>query len=110
MSDRLLKSSLLIALVLMWPFVELHAGPSEKNLKQLTVNCIQCHASVRTGAPLMGDPSDWKPIMEKGIEQVIINVIQGFKGMPPRGYCSSCSEQDFIELVKLMAGVQEWKQ
>lgn len=90
--------------------MEAFANPSEKQLKQLTVNCLQCHADPRTEAPLMGNPNDWQPVIKKGLNQVTQNVIHGINGMPPAGYCSSCSEQDLLALIKLISGVQEWPQ
>ena len=35
------------------------------------------------------------------------NVVYGIRGMPPLGYCSACTEEDFRVLIRLMAGLPE---
>lgn len=51
--------------------------------------CVACHSVPGIGAPVVGKPEDWTSRMEKGIEMVYINAINGFTGesglMPPRG-------------------------
>ena len=80
------------------------AAPTERQLTLLTVNCLQCHANTHTGAPVMGDPDAWQPILAKGKQQIMTHVVEGLRGMPPLGYCSACSEDDLITLSELLAG------
>lgn len=51
--------------------------------------CFICHATGVTGAPKPGDVNNWKPRMEKGLETLYANAINGFQGqfgiMPPKG-------------------------
>ncbi len=51
--------------------------------------CFVCHATGVTGAPLPGDATQWNPRIEKGIETLYANAINGFQGevgvMPPKG-------------------------
>ncbi len=84
--------------------VSVQAESTDKNNRQLAVNCLQCHADPSTKAPLIGDSDHWSSILEQGKEVVLKHVYLGLNGMPPLGYCSSCSQQDFINLIKLMAG------
>ena len=80
------------------------AAPTERQLKLLTVNCLQCHANAHTGAPVMGDPKTWQPILAQGKQQILTHVVEGLRGMPPLGYCSACSEDDLVTLSEILAG------
>ena len=48
-------------------------------------SCSVCHATDAMGAPAVGDKEAWTTTMEKGIEDVYANGINGINGMPPRG-------------------------
>lgn len=80
------------------------AAPTARQLKLLTVNCLQCHANIHTGAPVIGDSKAWQPILAKGKQQIMTHVVEGLRGMPPLGYCSACSEGDLITLSEILAG------
>lgn len=71
--------------------------------QKLAVNCVQCHANPETGAPLMGNAEQWEPVLKQDKQQVLKNIYLGKNRMPPLGYCSSCTEQDFIYLTRIMA-------
>jgi len=77
---------------------------TDNNYLQLKINCVQCHADSSTNAPLIGDTKRWIDIFKKGKIEILKSVYLGKKGMPPLGYCSSCSQQDFINLIQLMSG------
>lgn len=47
--------------------------------------CSACHANAAIGAPVVGDKSSWAKVLEKGIEKVYYNGINGINAMPPRG-------------------------
>ena len=80
------------------------AAPTERQLKLLTVNCLQCHANVHTGAPLMRDAEAWKPILAQGKQQIMTHVVEGLRGMPPLGYCYACDERDLVALTEMVIG------
>jgi cytochrome c5 len=80
------------------------AAPTDRQLKLLTVNCLQCHANAHTGAPVMGDLKAWQPILAQGKQQIMTHVVEGLRGMPPLGYCSACSEDDLVTLSEILAG------
>ena len=61
-------------------------------------NCMACHNTGAAGAPKLGDTADWSARLEKGIDQVYAHAIDGFKGMPARGLCMSCSYYDLIAI------------
>ena len=48
-------------------------------------SCSACHASEAIGAPVLGNKKAWDKVLEKGIEQVYHNGINGINTMPPRG-------------------------
>lgn len=86
------------------------AGPvlSAPDTRQSTLfvnNCAQCHARPDTGAPFIGVAEDWQDAVARGEDAMLVNVVQGIRGMPPLGYCSSCTEEDFRVLIRMMAGV-----
>ena len=64
--------------------------------------CAGCHTSGALGAPKFGDAADWSARMDQGLEQVIANAIGGIGAMPPKGTCSSCSDDDIANAVKYM--------
>ncbi len=65
-------------------------------------NCMACHATGAAGAPKMGDAAAWSARLDKGIEQVYANAINGINGMPAKGLCMSCSEDDIHGVVDYM--------
>ena len=66
-------------------------------------SCRSCHTIAASGAPLTGDKLAWDPRMDKGMEVLVDNVINGFGGMPPFGLCMDCSAQQFEALIQFMA-------
>lgn len=80
------------------------AAPTERQMKLLTVNCLQCHVNADTGAPVMGDQDAWRPILAQGKQQIMTHVVEGLRGMPPLGYCSACTEADLVTLSEALAG------
>jgi cytochrome c5 len=78
----------------------------ERQGKLLSNNCLQCHARPGIGVPLMGNAPDWTERNRKGMDALLVNVVQGMRGMPPLGYCSACSEQDFRALIAAMSGFE----
>ena len=51
--------------------------------------CFACHATPALGAPVLGNVADWTPRLEKGLDMLLSNVLNGFTGekgvMPPKG-------------------------
>ncbi len=65
-------------------------------------SCSACHATDAIGAPMFGNAEAWKDRIAKGESELIHNAINGFNAMPPKGACSSCSEEDIANTVKYM--------
>lgn len=64
--------------------------------------CAGCHANGGGGAPVYGDAASWTPVLKKGMDTVYNNAIKGIDGMPPKGTCLSCSDQDIKQAVDYM--------
>lgn len=66
-------------------------------------SCYSCHANGAGGAPRTGAPA-WQSRMDKGMDTLLNNTINGYKGMPPLGMCMDCGEEEFEALIRFMAG------
>ncbi len=76
------------------------AGGGAKSAEDIyNSNCMACHATGAAGAPKLGDVAAWAGRVEKGIDQVYANAINGFNAMPAKGLCMSCSEDDVKSVV-----------
>jgi len=84
-----------------------YADPSPRQMALFNNNCVQCHLRPGVGAPLAGNAKDWQARKAQGEDTLLRHVVEGLKGMPPLGYCSACSEDDFRALIRLMAGLPE---
>ena len=65
-------------------------------------SCFACHASGAAGAPLLGDLEAWNSRMEKGMDVVMANVINGINAMPARGLCIDCTDSELRAIVDYM--------
>ncbi len=66
------------------------------------MSCFACHGTGAAGAPMPGDADAWSTRMEKGMDAVMANVINGINAMPPKGLCMNCSDGDLRSLVDYM--------
>ncbi len=66
-------------------------------------SCRSCHTIAATGAPLTGDRAAWETRLEKGMNTLVDNVVNGFGGMPPFGMCMDCGHEEFEALIVFMA-------
>tara|TARA_B110000467_G_scaffold160745_1_gene180583 strand:+ start:748 stop:1134 length:387 start_codon:yes stop_codon:yes gene_type:complete len=68
------------------------------------MSCFACHSTGAAGAPKVGDGNAdaWAPRMEKGMEAVVANAINGLNTMPPKGLCFTCTDEDLSALVTYM--------
>lgn len=65
-------------------------------------SCVACHGSGVLGAPKKGDAAGWGPRLENGIDAVLQNAINGVGGMPPKGTCGDCSDDDLQAAIDFM--------
>lgn len=64
--------------------------------------CSVCHAQGIAGAPKTGDLKVWQKRMAQGWPVVMKHALQGYKGMPAKGHCMKCTEQDIRESIEYM--------
>lgn len=78
--------------------------PSGKGLGKAIYDnyCSGCHATGGGGAPRYGDVGSWTPIVLKGMGVVYNNAIHGIAGMPAKGTCLSCSDDEIKQAVNYM--------
>jgi len=66
-------------------------------------SCATCHNVGIAGAPKFGDAGAWASRIEKGIDVLYASTINGLPpGMPQKGMCFSCSDDDLRALVDYM--------
>jgi len=66
------------------------------------MSCNAYHGTGAAGAPMLGDAAAWEARMEKGMEALMSNVINGVGAMPARGICMTCSDDDLQAIVNYM--------
>ena len=68
------------------------------------LSCFACHSTGAAGAPKVGagNAAEWEPRMEKGLEAVVANAINGINTMPPKGLCFNCTDDDLAAIVDYM--------
>ncbi len=76
-------------------------GP-DAGQKRYESNCALCHAGGLAGAPKFGDKAAWVPHLAKGMDTLLQSVIKGLNAMPPRGGCTTCSDEELKLTIKYM--------
>lgn len=56
--------------------------------------CSMCHGYAVAGAPKTGDKQAWQKRMSQGWDTIMSHAIGGYKGMPAKGNCLTCSNED----------------
>ena len=64
--------------------------------------CHICHGSGLAGAPKFKDKADWAPRIADGMDLLVKRAIEGYKAMPPKGSCSTCSDEEIKKAVEYM--------
>lgn len=60
-----------------------------------TSKCLTCHATGAAGAPKLGDAADWEArLAERGLDGLYNSAINGYQGMPAKGLCMDCSDDE----------------
>ncbi|WP_440054417.1 c-type cytochrome [Pseudoalteromonas sp. T1lg65] len=62
--------------------------------------CFACHGTGALGAPKTAD--DWAPRIAKGMDVLLDHAINGFNAMPPRGTCTTCSDEEISAAIDFM--------
>ncbi len=65
--------------------------------------CFACHGTGAAHSPEVGDQLEWEIRMEKGMDTLVQNTINGLNGiMPPKGLCATCSDEQLRAIVEFM--------
>lgn len=80
------------------------AGGAPKTGEQVFNSaCTTCHSTGAAGAPKVGDAAAWEPRLaarkKDGLHKSAVN---GFNGMPPKGLCMACSDEELAGAVDYM--------
>jgi len=79
------------------------AGTGGFDIAKYEKSCKVCHATGENRAPKTFDATAWAPRLAKGIDQLLVSVKDGFRGMPPKGMCFDCTDADYIALIQYMS-------
>lgn len=64
--------------------------------------CVACHSTGVLNAPKLQDAADWGPRLDKGFDTVWQNAINGIGGMPPKGTCADCTDDEIKAAIEHM--------
>jgi len=67
-------------------------------------SCALCHVNGEGGAPIAGDRQAWRSRLDQGEHIMLTHTIEGYRNMPPLGYCMDCEEDDFRRIIRYMGG------
>ena len=87
------------------PAIELAQLSEGFNAEQkYMASCFACHSTGAAGAPKVGEgmAAEWEPRLEKGIDTVVANAINGINTMPAKGLCFDCTDDDLKAIVDYM--------
>ncbi|MGP8232005.1 MAG: c-type cytochrome [Methylovirgula sp.] len=79
-------------------------APARNGQQIFSTVCTMCHGTGLAGAPKFGDKNAWKPRIAQGIETLHDHALHGFKGMPPKGTCATCTDNEIKSAVDYMVG------
>jgi cytochrome c5 len=67
-------------------------------------SCFACHSTGAAGAPKVGagNAEVWETRLEKGLDAVVGNAINGVGVMPAKGLCFTCTDEDLGAIVEYM--------
>jgi len=64
--------------------------------------CAGCHTSGVMGAPKYASLADWSSRIDLGLDKLTASAIAGKGGMPARGTCMDCSDNEIKVTVQYM--------
>ena len=73
---------------------------TERTGEQVYSKCQSCHDSGIMDAPRFGSLEDWAPRIERGIDDLLTVAIAGKGGMPPKGTCMDCSDNELKSAIQ----------
>lgn len=69
--------------------------------------CTACHTTGLLGAPKKDDLATWQTKEKEagGYSNLLSNAINGIRGMPAKGTCMDCSEEEISIAIRHMSGL-----
>jgi cytochrome c5 len=77
-------------------------NPADIGKHRYETTCKACHGTGVAGAPKFKSAADWKSRMSVGINGMLAIAIKGKGGMPPRGTCMSCTDDELKSAIEYM--------
>ena len=77
---------------------------SAQQAQAFATSCAVCHSHPGSTAPLAGKIDDWEEGIARGLDGMLQNTLDGYRGMPPLGGCAYCTEEDLTQLIRFMSG------
>jgi cytochrome c5 len=66
-------------------------------------NCVACHATGASDAPILGDKQAWSERIANGMDVLLASTLYGLNGtMPAKGLCFDCSEEQLKAVIQYM--------
>ena len=71
-------------------------------------HCNACHGTGLLGAPKIGDTAAWKERADHqgGLDGILAKAITGINAIPPKGTCTSSSDEDLKGAIEKMSGLK----
>lgn len=76
-------------------------APGDIGKNRYEISCKVCHSAGVAGAPKFKS-AEWKSRMGVGISGLLASSIKGKGGMPPRGTCMSCTDEELKATIEYM--------
>lgn len=70
-------------------------------------SCALCHVDGNAGAPRLGNSEEWQPRLAQGEAVLLKHTVEGFKDMPPLGYCMACEKEHLVAMTRFMSGSKQ---
>jgi cytochrome c5 len=79
-----------------------NAAVTRSGLDVYNSACGTCHSIGLAGAPKFGNKISWGSRTDKGVDALVLSVINGLNGMPPKGLCMDCTDGEISSAVNYM--------
>lgn len=91
--------------------MRLSRDTSSPDLEQPTVRsgreiyqliCASCHSAGTPGIPQLGARAEWEERLARGKQTLYQHTLEGYRGMPERGLCENCTDEELMTTVDFM--------
>lgn len=65
-------------------------------------SCKNCHENKAVAAPQKGDLAAWQARAAQGMPVLLQHAVAGFNTMPAGGLCTTCSAEDYSQLIRYL--------